>query len=635
MAFAYKNLSQTEKQRLDRLIQFIKKEIIRQPFLQVECTNASLMAELSSSKVNVNAWVNEVNRLYDYDTETCLKQLIQTKTTTKEAQLVINFAKIYYANQHGDSKTAIKLGQELLAQSSKPSSLVASVYRMIGKAYHAFEEYESSFSQYEKSIKIARQSKDIDNEALAWVAMIGVSREIFQNDSVRVNTYTETVKKLLPLIKNNQVRTYVLVELALFNQNDRTPAQLERLEAVSKTITLQSTVWAKCIIAMILNDFIYGHQEHDEDYVLFLQYFAQNMKKLPANYALNFNIGRAYLSLADFYQRKGKFNLAQLYMDTTFVFAGRSHIDATTYEVQSHIYESKGEYDKANIFLKKALRAYEKDYINRNNEVAFRNERRFYTKEKELKLALADEENKQKARLLWFLGVGLSLLAILLGRLFWQNRNVKRANQVIKNQSKELVILMKEVHHRVKNNLQMVSAILYMQAKASKEQEAIDALLNAEGRLKTIALVHESLYKSENIAKINLNEYLSELVNNLAKQANKPFDFSINSSTMLITNIDTAIPVGLIINELVINSVKYAFNKKEKGKIEIILHQNADKSNMLFFRDNGEGFADGKLPDAKSSLGIRLIKIFVQQLKGSLEYDQTNGVEFRLKFNSL
>lgn len=633
--FSHDKLSQADELRLKKITQFIKKELISKSIPQVPCTDAKLLVQLHLGNIDIEAWVNEINRLYEYDSENCLKKITEFKQTDTETALITDYAKICFANEHGDNKTAIKAGLELLIKTRKYPILTAAIYHLLGRSYHSNIEYEVSFQNFEMAIKTAREINDIDTEVLAWVGLMGVSREIFQDDVAKVNVYTENVRKLLPLIKNPNIRILALVYMALFNQTDTTVAQLDRFEEISKTMTSNATFWAKNTFIMVFNDYIYGDDTYEKEYVLFLKYYAYSMSKMPASFNSNFNIGRSYLSLADYFQRKGKLNEAQAYMDSTFIFAGRSKIDALTYEIQSNIYESKGELPKAIEFIRKALKTYETDYINRNNEIAFRNERRFFTKEKELKLTLANKENKQKANLLWILSIGMSLLAILLGIVFWQNTKAKRANSLIKRQSEELVVLMKEAHHRVKNNLQMVSAILYLQANASKEKEAIDALLNAEGRLKTIALVHESLYKSENIAKINLNGYLLELANNLAKHATPSFDFSVNAQTELITNLDAAIPIGLIVNELITNSIKYAFKNQMKGYIEIILEKTDDNFNIVKYRDNGAGFLDGKLPDAKTSLGIRLIKIFVQQLKGTLEYDQANGVEFRLKFKNL
>ncbi len=216
-------------------------------------------------------------------------------------------------------------------------------------------------------------------------------------------------------------------------------------------------------------------------------------------------------------------------------------------------------------------------------------------------------------------------------------RNYKRQqadNKQITKQAEDLKTLMKEVHHRVKNNLQIIVAMLRMQARVVEDKAAIEALVNSENRLQAIAIVHEKLYKSDNYTSVLLKDYLQELMDVLAKQHQNPatpFQFKIIDNTNLATSLDTAIPIGLIINELVTNSFKYAFKNVAKGEINIELNK-TNNQYQLTIKDNGQGLPNGELPKNPKTLGLRLVHLFTEQLNGTLNYATNKGACFIVSF---
>jgi two-component sensor histidine kinase len=152
--------------------------------------------------------------------------------------------------------------------------------------------------------------------------------------------------------------------------------------------------------------------------------------------------------------------------------------------------------------------------------------------------------------------------------------------------------------------------------------------------LQAIAIVHEKLYKSDNFTSVLLKDYLQELMEVLAKQHSNPaipFQFKIADNTNLATSLDTAIPIGLIVNELVTNSFKYAFNNVAKGEINIELSK-TNNQYQLTIQDNGQGLPNGELPKNPKSLGLRLVHLFTEQLNGSLKYATNNGACYTVSF---
>jgi two-component system, sensor histidine kinase PdtaS len=244
------------------------------------------------------------------------------------------------------------------------------------------------------------------------------------------------------------------------------------------------------------------------------------------------------------------------------------------------------------------------------------------------------ENSKNETRVRWL------MIAALLGftafgiNYYRSYKRQKSDNLQIVKQADDLKVLMKEVHHRVKNNLQLIVAMLRMQQRTIEDKAAINALVNSENRLHAIAIVHEKLYKTENITSVLLKDYLQELIDVLAVQyhnASKPVQFKIVDNTELSTTLDTAIPVGLIVNELVTNSLKYAFTNIEHGEIKLEISR-IDNKYQLSIKDNGIGLPNGKLPETPNTLGLRLVNLFTDQLNGTLQYSNNEGASFTILF---
>lgn len=208
------------------------------------------------------------------------------------------------------------------------------------------------------------------------------------------------------------------------------------------------------------------------------------------------------------------------------------------------------------------------------------------------------------------------------------------AEKQIKASLKEKEVLLKEIHHRVKNNLQIVDSLLQLQSRPTPDPRAVDILRDSQNRISSIALVHKKLYRSEDLANINFAQYVPDLTVYL-------FDsYNINSTAVTLhTNvdnisleIDTAIPCGLIINELVSNALKYAFPDNRNGEIQIEFHADREGMMTLIVRNNGIGIPEGFDIKTTQSLGLTLVQGLVEQLEGTLKIDRTRGTEFRITF---
>jgi PAS domain S-box-containing protein len=199
---------------------------------------------------------------------------------------------------------------------------------------------------------------------------------------------------------------------------------------------------------------------------------------------------------------------------------------------------------------------------------------------------------------------------------------------------KEKIVLMKEIHHRVKNNLQIISSLLNLQLSKYNNTEIEEALLTSKNRIRTMTLIHENLYKSDNIAEVQFDIYLNDLINNIFETYRK-YDHKINLTKNIeeiFVDADTAIYIGLILNELLTNSLKFAFHESKKGSINLELKMLEGKKRQLVVSDDGAGFPVGFNMNESKTLGLMLVNNLIDQMKGSLAITSNNGTSFRITF---
>ena len=197
----------------------------------------------------------------------------------------------------------------------------------------------------------------------------------------------------------------------------------------------------------------------------------------------------------------------------------------------------------------------------------------------------------------------------------------------------EKEVLLKEVHHRVKNNLQVISSILNLQSSYVKDQMTLDILRESQNRIKAMSFIHESLYRSDDFSFVNFSSYINSLSSNLVqtyiiKHANINLELDLVNVNL---NLDQAIPCGLIINELVSNSIKYAFPLNRKGKIRIELTKKMNKM-YLKVEDNGIGLPDNLDVENTDTLGLQLVYILISQLDGDIKVINKKGTRFLFNF---
>lgn len=209
----------------------------------------------------------------------------------------------------------------------------------------------------------------------------------------------------------------------------------------------------------------------------------------------------------------------------------------------------------------------------------------------------------------------------------------KKAEQEIIDSLKEKEVLLKEIHHRVKNNLQIISSILNLQSSFVHDEKILDLLQESRNRIRSMAIIHENLYRTTNFSSINFSSYIKNLSISLLasyriNEKNVELDCEMDEVDL---ELDQAIPCGLIVNELITNSIKYAFPNDRKGKIVIRIEEKDNKIEILV-KDDGVGLPENYDIEKSDTLGLQLVLTLVQQLDGVIQLNNLGGTEYLIIF---
>ena len=318
------------------------------------------------------------------------------------------------------------------------------------------------------------------------------------------------------------------------------------------------------------------------------------------------------------------------------------------------IYHDKFEnYKSSTFFLKRnqqisdSLKASEVSILNQQlvaivGDSDLENSRRIINEQKLANEKIRSEIQAKDERInLVFISLVFTLLGFA-GLVYAYMKSIKNQrliaeqNHIIENSLKEKDSLLKEIHHRVKNNLQMVSSLLSLQTRNTKSKAAIEALEEGKSRVKAMALIHQKLYQNDDLSVIEMQGYIESLINSVQsvyKKGGHNISITVDAEGTEL-DIDRAIPFGLILNELVSNTFKYAFPESdENGKIYIHLRKNGEQG-YFEYADNGVGLPEDTDERTKNSMGLRLINRLVNQLQSKLNVERAvEGVRFWFNFS--
>lgn len=583
-----------------------------------------------------------------------------------------------------DKSTRIAASKELLNRKDllTSDSIKAIVYLTVGENFRYYgDDIPWSKKLIEASIKLFSKTNNLSKKAEA-IAKLGVYYQNIDEDSIAIKLYTESlqlaekIKDSVRILPPYRGFVFLFTKMGLYGK-----AISYGLEGIRRSEQFNDQI----SVAFISNNLGNAYLQSGK-YNLAVQYYqkALSINKDAENIIRNCsNIGNAYLflnkpdSAAKYLDRAEKL-LPQVDIPRVIIFAN-SYIaklrnvqnkpsEAIKYGINAVKVAKKYQLESiADVAYQSLVDAYKRtnkpdsalwaleNYwqikqrfleTNRNKTVS-QVEQQFqqYKKENEIAILKKDQEiNSTEKNAAIIVAVLLALLAGLFYNRFRLKKKVSETLEVknaeIENQKTliqaslaEKETLLREIHHRVKNNLQIISSLLNFQSESIEDENVLSSIKDGQTRIQAMSLIHQNLYQSENINQVNIENYIKELVGYLASMYSGN---SKNVSVKVVANnifyeIETAIPLGLIVNELVSNAFKYAF-EQAKGEIHIEIKERELGESLLIVRDNGKGLSQGFELEKNTSLGLKLVKILSKQLRGKVNYRNENGATFEVIF---
>jgi two-component sensor histidine kinase len=576
-----------EKYRTQMLADYKKKpDITAQHAIEDDMVNAAVMGFWSAGRADLTE--KELLRAIDFG------QQFYQRDVTPHYNLV--FLYLYKA----DIEKALFYALDAVKAVEKTGNkdLDERPYMNLGKVYSDMRKWDASLLNYNKAVSLIKQKGFLVSGVL--LRMIA-----------EVYTLTNRPAAALPLLKD------YLDNALIYDAKDR----MFVLESMGNAY------------------YSLGQYETAEKYLQEGATFAAKSFSLSDKYNLYEVLGKVYVKTKQY--DKARYYLQSVLNDSTTDF---SILKRASHLLLSGIDSAQGNYQSAlvhyingkiiddSLFKRARTKQIEELTIQYETEKKDK-DIKLLKKQTQLQTAEVKREHQQRN----FLIAGAGMLILLLILLYSRYNIKKRSNQLLQVQyahqqqlTEEKEWLIKEVHHRVKNNLQMIISLLHMQRNSLPDEKTFEELST---RIHTISLIHQKLYQVHDLVMVNMREYIEELIkcldeSGIAVQRIK-YELQIDEIEL---DASQSVSVGLILNEAVTNAMKHAFKCGKQGVIQVSLKKAEERKLLLSIRDNGNGLPDGFEKTAEDSIGIELMEVLSEQLDGDLSIENDNGVHISLLF---
>ncbi|OYT10659.1 MAG: hypothetical protein B6I18_07935 [Bacteroidetes bacterium 4572_112] len=475
----------------------------------------------------------------------------------------------------------------------------------IGALYFFWGKYDLALENYLESLKFDHELGNIESEAGSYenIAIIYKHENDFSKASNYFNKALQINKKLGN--KNSIARNYNNIGNLQLELNDYHKAIVYHKKALAMQLKLNDLEGI-----MYSNNNLGSCYFKLKEYNNAEQYFIEGLR-ISSKQNLKVQILFSHKSLAN------------LYAVTNNYMQSNKHL-ISYYELKDSIFTETKHQQIMNLEEK-----YQSE--KRIREIELLN-----TKNQNQDLEI---ESKKSQRNLWF---GISILAFIMVvisiyhylKMRKLSEKLRQKNDLIERTLGEKDVLLREIHHRVKNNLQIITSLLNMQSKYLEDNKSKAIMEESKDRIKSMSLIHQKLYQEENITGIESRAYFQDLINSLCQsygidESEVELNISIDS---IIMDVDTAIPLGLILNEVISNAFKYGVDKS-KGKFGFTFIHSDDKKLIIKIKDNGSGIPDDFDIKKSKSYGMKLIQSLGKKLKAEIEFTNNNGLEVSLIIN--
>ncbi|MEP4532699.1 MAG: histidine kinase dimerization/phosphoacceptor domain -containing protein [Cyclobacteriaceae bacterium] len=349
-----------------------------------------------------------------------------------------------------------------------------------------------------------------------------------------------------------------------------------------------------------------------------------------------------FLSLGKAYLEVSEYEKALLYLDSSINLSRKIGITmplSDTYKLMAKCQSALGDYKSSYQLLQYANlladSTYKSEGLLAMSEITAKynlEEKESVNRQLSSALNISNATISQQRTVITIVSVLLVLVICLAIFSVYQFRQSRSRAYQLEQKNQRIETLMRELHHRVKNNLQVISSLLGLQSMKLENETAQQAVEEGKERIRAMSLIHQKLYQQDEVTSLNIRDYVNNLVDELAQSYGYADKARINIEVpSVLLDADTTLPVGLIINELVSNAFKYAFKNIERPVLELKLIQQQE-SIMLSVKDNGEGLPEGFAFEKAKSFGLKLVHLLTKQLNGSMQVRNSPGVDFQLSF---
>ncbi|MGI4872846.1 MAG: sensor histidine kinase [Janthinobacterium lividum] len=535
--------------------------------------------------------------------------------------------------RYGEAQTVLHLVDSIATRSGR-DDLRGSAANMAGFLASSLGDYPQAVTCYQQALALARQVGNVQRQ-VRMLDRLGTNLRLANNPPAA----ERYLQQALALARQHELReseadTYgELANLADFQGHpDQALAYADQALAVYRA----TANWPAYYVALLNQGIHYKNRGRYADseaaYRQVLAYAGQQHD--------TFLQGYAHTNLATTLLLAGRPAEAATYAQLALSWVRQVRKLEEYHEVYSVLAqarEQQGDLRQALNYQRLAAAYADTLHDDTQHRQVLQVEARYRTREQQARIAALDQANAQKTRQLWALGLGLLLAAGLLAGNIVQYRTLRRRNAQLQvstaeasEQARRRTLLLQELHHRVKNNLAIVSSLLYMQATRLSDAGASRAVREGQQRVEAMSLIHQRLYQTDEITAIDLPRYVAELAENLqAAYGHDTHDFDLHLEvTQSTLDVEVAIPLGLILNEMLTNAFKHAYQGVARPLLAVALGPDGAGHLVLDVRDNGPGF----VPKATvtDSFGQQLMQVLSEQLGGTLTMSQPPGTHYRL-----
>jgi len=537
------------------------------------------------------------------------------------------------AIRHGKPTEALLYAQEFLRISEKIGNklMQAEAYEEISLKQRILGDNVKAFEAAFKALSIYEELK-LPNRQAACFIQIG-SNYIVDKEYPKAIKFLS--KALVVNYSNKDSFNIALNHINLGEAYRLMPAPDSAIYNFEQALSLNYKMHDEIIEGYALGNLGMVHATYDQEElgISEMEKAIEILLKLGDTYSVSVyksEIGKAQIKL-------GQADIGEKYIMDGLDLAKRENLKEQIRDISGYLsayYEKSGSYDKS-LFYQKQFQIYQDSLVNKENIQKIEQLKGQYELDKkQSEIELLNQVNTNQRYITYLLTGGILLFFALIILLYKNNLHRRKTNEklfsqkeIIERREEEKALLLKELNHRVKNNLQMISSLLNLQSQQLSDHPAIEAIKAGRYRVEAMSLIHQKLYQEDHHTQIEMNQYIEELVRNLIYSYNRDIELDLRVEGLSI-DIDYAIPIALIINELATNALKYAYEGTKDPKLEVRLYENNSSIN-LEVQDNGIGFQHVK-QHKQDSFGLKLVNSLANQLDGQLEVTNGEGTRWHL-----